>query len=316
MRDRPMRAFAAALAAAAFAVPASAAAQEGPPVAPGTKSVLFVANNWDGTADVVDPQTFAKLGRLNVIPDLQERLAEKALDPRKLAYFVAVRALIGEGNDQYADDMFSSHDGRFVYVSRPSFADVVGIEVATGKIAWRFPMEGYRADHMAISPDGTRLLVSDSTARKVHALDTATGAKVGEFESGDSPHESNYSADGSRIFHASIGMVYTPADQPVADSSKGDRWFEIVDAKTYKVLKRLDIGKVLAENGHEGYSSAVRPMAIAPGERIAYLQLSFLHGFVEFDMATDTPLRIANLPISEEAAATPREQYLLDSAHH
>ena len=155
-----------------------------------------MANNWDGTADIVDPHTFAKLGRLNVIPDLQERLAEKALDPRKLGYFLAVRALIGEGNDQYADDMFSSHDGRFVYISRPSLADVVAIEIASGRIAWRFPMEGYRADHMAISPDGTRLLVSDSTARKVHALDTATGAKVGEFASGDSPHESNYSADG------------------------------------------------------------------------------------------------------------------------
>ena len=229
-------AVASAAAALALALPAGAAAQDtGPPVVPGTKSVLFVANNWDGTADIVDPQTFAKLGRLNVIPDLQERLQEKALDPRKLGYFVAVRALIGEGNDQYADDMFSSHDGRFVYISRPSFADVVGIEVATGKIVWRFPMEGYRADHMAISPDGTRLLVSDSTARKVHALDTATGAKVGEFASGDSPHESNYSADGTKIFHASIGLVYTPADQPVADSTKGDRWFQIVDAKTYEV---------------------------------------------------------------------------------
>jgi YVTN family beta-propeller protein len=303
--------------AAALALPASAAAQvEGPPVVPGTKSVLFVANNWDGTADIVDPQTFAKLGRLNVIPDLEERLAEKALDPRQLAYFIGVRALIGEGNDQYADDMFSSHDGRFVYISRPSLADVVAIEIATGKIAWRFPMEGYRSDHMAISPDGTRLLVSDSTARKVHVLDTATGAKVSEFESGDSPHENNFSRDGSRIFHASIGLVYTPADQPVADSTKGDRWFEIVDARDYSIRKRLDIGQVLAAHGHEGYSSAVRPMAIAPGERIAYMQLSFLHGFVEFDMETDTPLRIANLPISEEAANTPREQYLLDSAHH
>jgi YVTN family beta-propeller protein len=303
--------------AVALALPAAARAQhEGPPVVPGTKSVLFVANNWDGTADIVDPQTFAKLGRLNVIPDLQERLAEKALDPRKLGYFVAVRALVGEGNDQYADDMFSSHDGRFVYISRPSLADVVGIEIATGKIVWRFPMEGYRSDHMAISPDGTRLLVSDSTARKVHVLDTATGAKVAEFPSGDSPHESNYSEDGSRIFHASIGLVYTPADQPIADSTKGDRWFQVVDARTYGVQKRLDIGQILDRHGHKDYSSAVRPMAIAPGERIAYLQLSFLHGFVEFDMATDTPLRIATLPVSDEAAATPRENYLLDSAHH
>ena len=84
---------------------------------PGTKSVLFVANNWDGTADIVDPQTFAKLGRLDVIPDLEARLREIALDPRRLGFFVGVRALIGEGNDQYADDMFSSHDGRFVFTS-------------------------------------------------------------------------------------------------------------------------------------------------------------------------------------------------------
>jgi YVTN family beta-propeller protein len=57
-------------------------------------------------------------------------------------------------------------------------------------------------------------------------------------------------------------------------------------------------------------------MAIAPGERMVYMQLSFLHGFVEFDLATDKPLRIANLPVSEEAQSTPRENYLLDSAHH
>src|SRR5215213_10705653 len=181
MRPSVLAAFAAAL---ILLLPAGAAAQEGPPVVPGTRSVLFVANNWDGTADIVDPQTFFKLGRLNVIPDLQERLAEKALDPRKLGYFLAVRALIGEGNDQYADDMFSSHDGRFVYISRPSLADVVAI------------VDRHRQDRLAL-PDGglplgphgdlagrTRLLVSDSTARKVHVLDTATGAKVSEFESG------------------------------------------------------------------------------------------------------------------------------------
>jgi YVTN family beta-propeller protein len=294
-------------------LPAAAGAQEGQP---GTRPVLFVANNWDGTADIVDPARFTVLARLNVVPDLQERLREKALDPRKLGYYLAVRGLVGEGNDQYADDMFSSHDGRFVYVSRPSLADVVGIELATQKIVWRVPMEGYRSDHMAISPDGTRLLVSDSTARKVHVIDTAAGVKVDEFPSGDSPHESNYSADGRRIYHASIGLVYTPADQPVADSTKGDRWFQVVDAQTYDVVKRLDIGEILAANGHKDYSSAVRPMALSPDERTAYFQLSFLHGFVEFDLTTDKPLRIATLPQSDEASRTPREEYLLDSAHH
>ena len=40
-------------------------------------------------------------------------------------------------------------DGRFVYFSRPSFADVVAINLKTGKIAWRVKVDGYRADHMA-----------------------------------------------------------------------------------------------------------------------------------------------------------------------
>ena len=169
-------------------------------------------------------------------------MAEIQADPVRLGYFLGIRQLVGEGHDQFVDDAFTSLDGRFLYVSRPSFADVVSIRLKTGAIVWRTPVEGYRADHMAISPDGTRLLVSASTARKVHALDTRTGKIVGSFESGDQPHENNYSADGSKIFHASIGTVFTPTDDPLLDATKGDRWFEIVDAKTLQVLRRLDMG--------------------------------------------------------------------------
>ena len=296
--------------------PGDAAATQAPPERADTTSVLFVGNNWDGTAHIVDPQSFDKLARINVIPDIDERMAEIASDPERLGYYLAIRQLVGEGNDQYVDDMFSSHDGRYMYVSRPSLADVVAIDLRTQKIAWRVPMEGHRSDHMAISPDGKRLLVSDSTANKVHEIDTASGKKVGEFGSGDSPHENNYSADGSRVFHASIGLVYTPLDRPAFDTTKGERYFQIVDAKTNKVLERLDIGQIMAEHGHDDFSSAVRPMAISPDEKTAYLQVSFFHGFIEFDLETFEPLRVAELPISEEAENTPREQYLLDSAHH
>ena len=299
-----------------FALAPAASASDSPQGLPGTKPVMFIGNTWDGTADIVDPVTFKVLRRLNVVPDLQERLREIYFNPVRLGYFTAIRQLVGEGHDQYADDIFSSADGLTVYVSRPSLADVVGIDLRTQKIIWRVPMEGQRADHMAVSPDGNRLLVSDSTANLVQVIDPKAGRKVAEFPSGDSPHESNYSKDGSRIFHASIGLVYTPADQPVADSTKGERFFQIVDARTLQITKRLDIGKILAAHGYPDYSSAVRPMAISPDEKTAYFQLSFLHGFVEFDLENDRPLRIATLPISEEARATPRENYLLDSAHH
>jgi YVTN family beta-propeller protein len=223
---------------------------------------------------------------------------------------------VGEGHDQYVDDMFTSHDGRFLYVSRPSFADVVAIDLRTREIAWRTKVSGYRSDHMAISPDGTRLAVSASTARVVHLIDARTGLITGSFESGDQPHENNFSEDGTRIYHASIGTVFTPLDDPMFDGTKGDRWFEVVDARSLKVLERIDMGKKLAEAGYPDMSSAVRPMALSPDERRVYFQVSFFHGFVEYDFAKDRVLRLANLPLSEKAKSMRRDEYLLDSAHH
>jgi YVTN family beta-propeller protein len=298
--------------AAASGDPALAAHKKRAP----TRPVLTVGNNWDGTADLVDPKRFKRLTRINIVPDLAQRMAEIQADPAALGYFLAIRQLIGEGHDQLVDDAFTSRDGRFLYVSRPSLADVVAFSLRTKRIVWRTKVEGYRSDHMAISPDGRRLLVSASTARKVHVIDTATGRIVGSFPSGDQPHENNFSRDGRLIYHASIGSVYTPLDDPLFDDTKGDRWFEIVDARTLQVLRRIDMGDKLAAAGYPNMSSAVRPMALSPDERYVYFQLSFLHGFVEYDLEADRPVRIANLPLSEEAKKMRREDYLLDSAHH
>jgi YVTN family beta-propeller protein len=281
-----------------------------------TRHVLVVANNWDGTADVIAPKSYKRLKRINIIPDIAERMAEIQADPAHHGYFLGIRQLVGEGHDQYVDDAFTSKNGRLVFVSRPSLADVVAISLRDGRIVWRVKIEGYRADHMAISPDGRRLLVSASTARKVHVIDTEAGAIVGEFVSGDQPHENNYSRDGKLIYHASIGQVFTPLDDPLLDDTKGDRWFQVVDASTLQVLRRIDMGDKLAEAGYPNMSAAVRPMALSPDERHVYFQLSFLHGFVEYDLLQDRVLRVANLPLSKEVQGMRREQYLLDSAHH
>ncbi|MDT4945031.1 MAG: hypothetical protein QOH14_1764 [Pseudonocardiales bacterium] len=284
----------------------------------GVRDVMYVGNNWDGTADIVDARTYRVVKRINTIPDKDQRLLEITTNPDKLAYFLAIREAIGQGHDQYTDDMFSTPDGRLVAVSRPSFADVVGIDLATNKIVWRTPMDGYRADHMAESPDGTRLLVSDSTANVVHELDLLTGKRLRDFASGDTPHESNYSPDGSLIYHASIGRIYTPTDPsvfcPLTDPTKGVQIFQIVDNRTFTILHRWDIGQKLAEAGYPCMSSAVRPMAIAPDQRYAYLQISFLHGFVEFDMQQERITRVATLP--NLVPDLPKSQYVLNSAHH
>ena len=310
----PKRAWLIAAALVAALLPAAVPAAAKP--AKKTRDVLFVGNNWDGTADVIAPRTFRRLSRINIIPDREERMAEIQSDPAAYGYFLGIRQLVGEGHDQFVDDMFSSAGGRVLYVSRPSFADVVAISLRTRKVLWRVKVEGYRADHMAISPDGRHLLVSASTARKVHAIDTREGRIVGSFPSGDQPHENNYSRDGNLIYHASIGAVYTPADDPLLDATKGDRWFQIVDADTLQVLRRIDMGQKLDEFGEPDMSGAVRPMALTPDERLVYFQVSFFHGFVEYDLQQDRVTRLAHLPLSEEAAGKRREEYLLDSAHH
>jgi DNA-binding beta-propeller fold protein YncE len=282
----------------------------------GQRDVLVVSNNWAGTADLIDPHTFKRFGRINVVPDRAERIAQIVADPAAKPIFDFIREVIGEGHNQYVDDGFTSKDGRYVYFSRPSFADVVAIDVKTERIAWRVEVDGYRADHMALSPDGRRLLVSASTARNVNVIDTRRGRIVGRIPSGDQPHESNFSRDGKRIFHASIGTVYSDTDDPSEDATKGERIFEIIDARTLEVKRRIDMGVKLAEFGRERMSSAIRPMAISPDERFVYFQLSFFHGFVEYDLKQDRIRRLALLPESARAKKLTRQQYLLDSAHH
>jgi YVTN family beta-propeller protein len=280
------------------------------------RDVLLVGNNWDGTADVIDVNNYQRLRRINVIPDRAQRMAEINANPIWWGFFQFIRNNIGEGHDQFVDDMYASVDGTEIYVSRPSFADVVAINVASGQIRWRKKVDGYRADHMAISPDGTRLVVSASTAKTAHVIDTATGTVVANFGTGDQPHENAFTRDGSKLFNASIGSIYTALDEPWLDWTKGDRYLQILDARTLQQQRKIKIGEKLAAFGMKDMSSSVRPMALSPDERFLYLQVSFFHGFVEYDLQLDKVTRVANLPIAAETQNLPRSDYLLDSAHH
>lgn len=309
-------AFLALAAALALAPPASAEETRGSLErrSDDVRRVVFVGNNWDGTADVLDPESFDRLGRIDVVPDKEERMQEITTDAYRFAYFLAIRALIGEGHDQFVDDMYSSNDGRLLVVSRPSFADVVAIDLATQEIVWRFPVAGVRADHMALSPDGRRVVVSASTGNVVHVLRVEDGTEVGRFPSGGSPHESVFIDGGRKILHASIGMVYSPLDQPEADATKQERVFEIADARTLKVIRRYDLRKALDDRGLDRMSTAVRPMTLAPDEKTVYFQVSFFHGFLGMDLRTGKIVKVVRLP--NLVPDMPREQYLLDSAHH
>jgi len=278
------------------------------------RDVVVVGNNWDGVITIFDPNTFQIIKKISAIPDREERFEEIYSGLKRSISAGFIREFIGEGNDQLVDDMFTSNDGRYIYASRPSFADVVAIDVNSGEIAWRTPVEGLRADHSAISPDGKIFLVSASTAKKVHAIDVSTGKIVGGFESGDQPHENTYSEDGERIYHASIGKVFIAS--PKLDFLKGDRWLQIVDAESYEVIRRVDMKEKLEEAGFDWIDRAVRPMAITKDEKFAYLQISLFHGFFEYDIVNDTLTRRLALPIPEANRDMALGDHVLNSGHH
>ncbi len=327
----------------------------------GKRTVMIVGNNWAGTATIIDARKRKALATIDIVPDLDEELQAIFTSPDRLALYLAVQQVVAEGNDQYVDDMFTTPNGRYLAVSRPSLSDVVWIDLRramkgrSDSIVAEAQMDGFRTDHMGVSPDRRRLVVSDSTERQViefsmvdETLPDGTKIKMGDrlraFPSGETPHENNYMKNGKRILHASIGRVYTPLDYPdlgpidasfVHDSVKADRWMQIVRTKDFKVLKRWDMSKELAQAGHPGMSSAVRPVAITPNEKKLYLQVSFFHGLVEFDLTKKDPegggkytvgdmkepargavTRLIDLPIADAVKQMPREQYVLDSAHH
>ncbi|MGW4076167.1 YncE family protein [Streptomyces asiaticus] len=291
----------------------SASAQ---PKTAGLREVMFVGNNWDGTADVIKSSgDLARIGRINVIPDKDQRLTEIYLNPIKLAFFLGIRLGPGEGHDQFVDDMYSTPDGSDIVVSRPSFADVVSIDVATGKVNWRFPVSGFRADHMAVSPDGKRVAVSASTSNTVHVLDIETGKQLGSFSAGDKPHENVFTDGGKYLWNMSIGEVNTALDDPSMDWTKGDRHITVVDMTTYRQVKVIDMRERLDAFGRKDLSDAVRPVAFTPDESKLYFQVSFFNGFLEYDVAKDKITRAKTLPKNPETSED-RTTWVNDSRHH
>ncbi|WP_405096525.1 YncE family protein [Micromonospora sp. NBC_01412] len=305
-----------ALAVAAASTPAVATPAVAAPAAAGLAEVMFVGNNWEGTVDVIRPRgDYARLGRINVIPDKQQRLWEIYLNPIRLAFYLGIQQGPGEGHDQLVDDMYTAPDGTALVASRPSFADVVSIDLSTGAVRWRFPVSGFRSDHMAVSPDGTRVAVSASTSNKVHVLDINTGQQVGSFDTGDKPHENLFTGGGRHIWNMSIGEVNTSLDDPSQDWTKGDRHITIADAGTLQTVKEIDMRPRLDAFGRSDLSDAVRPAVFTPDERKLYFQVSFFNGFVEYDVATDKITRVATLPKNPNTSED-RTTWVNDSRHH
>jgi YVTN family beta-propeller protein len=269
----------------------------GPAQANASRDVLLVGNSASGTVSFLDGRTFQNLGSFNVIPDLQQRLDAMNL-VEKAAYEVVKNQ---EGGDRFADDVFVSPDGGTLYVSRGNLDDAVAFDLKTKKMLWRFKVDGSKADHAILSPDGTRFTVSATTVGKAQVIDTATGKLAAEFATGSYPHANDYSPDGKYLYNSSIGVTALPK---VLEGLKGARQITVVNPSTFKVIKTYT------------FEHGVRPAVFTRDNQWAYLQLSYLNGFAEFNLASGKITRTINMPFSAAGQALSPDSYPNNSAHH
>ena len=284
------------------ALPAHAAAL--PESAGSLHDVLLIGNAVSGTVSFIDGHSFQSLGSFNIVPDLQQRLS--SMNPIQWINYqlaTADEATVDPavGGTRYVDDMTISPDGTTLYVSRANLDDVAAFDLATHQMLWRSPVDGIHADHMALSPDGSRVVVSATTSQEAEVYNAATGTLVGTFPTGSYPHQNNFTADGKYIYNESIGVTLLPK---ALNGLKGALQLEKVDATTLKVVKTWT------------FPYGLRPFVIAPDGTTMYADLSYLNGFIKYDLNSSTTLTTVDQPFSAGAASESPDSYPQNSAHH
>lgn len=270
-------------------------------LAQSSKNILVVGDSAGGTLSFIDEATLTRVGYVNAIPDLKERLAEMDVI-RRATYEVAKST---KGGDRFVDDIAVTLDGKTVVISRSNLSDVIAIDLSTPehRILWRFPIPGINADHMGISPDGKHVAVSATSAGNFFVIDTATGKQVAKVPTGAFPHQNDYSPDGKYIYNSSLGIIPLPY---ALNGLKGKKQMTIVDAKTFQVVNKWTL------------PYGIRPNVITRDGKLTYLQMSYLNGYAKVDMATGKVLNKVELPFSDYAKEhfKTKDDYPLNSAFH
>lgn len=244
--------------------------------------IAFVANVVDGTVSLLELDTLRVIRTLNVIPD-----GRRVGPGRSVSQWLAQGILEDRGGLNFAQDTDVSRDGRVLFVSRGYLGDVAAFDLATGDMLWRTTVPGFRADHMALAPDGRHLYLSALiyAGNQVYKLATDSGDRVGSFSAGQWPHDVHSSADGKRIYAASLGNMLTDRDSRGTDS---DAYRIVVaDADSLEVQRFFS------------FEAGVRPFAVTRDETRLFAQLSNSHDVIARNLGDSGGQQRLELPIAE-----------------
>ena len=162
----------------------------------------------------------------------------------------------------------------------------------------------------------SEVVVSASTGNVVHVLRVSDGKELGQFPSGGSPHENVY-IDGGEQDHPRQHRHGLHAARPAAARPRQGRAGAARSSTPTpsRCCAATTCARRSTSAGCEDFSTAVRPMTLSPNEQKVYFQLSLLPRLPRDGPAHRQDHR-GSSGCPTWSRTCPREQYLLDSAHH
>ena len=145
-----------------------------------------------------------------------------------------------------------------VYVS--TNRRVAAFDLLTDKLVWEQRYEDRGTDRIALSPDGTTLYAPELGAPKWVVADAKTGALITTIDKPGSPHNTQYSDDGTRVYFEAEGNTRT---------------MSVVDAKTRTIVK--EIGP---------FGNMVRPFTFNGKQTLLFANINDFLGFEIADLKT------------------------------
>jgi DNA-binding beta-propeller fold protein YncE len=175
----------------------------------------------------------------------------------------------GRGNAQEAIKGIAAHaeTGRlYVSTSRRTAA----YDLLTDKLVWEQSFEGRGSDRIALSPDGKTLYAPELGAPKWAVADAATGAFIMSIDKPGSPHNTQFSDDGTRVYFEAEGNTQT---------------MSVVDAKTRTIIK--EIGP---------FGNMVRPFTFNGKQTLLFANINDFLGFEVADLNTGKVIYHVEVP--------------------
>lgn len=103
---------------------------------------------------------------------------------------------------------------------------IIVVDAETGIVQRKFDAHGTRPTNVFFEPKGNRLFVTNQTTANITVLNAENGELIATVPT----------ADGA------LGVNYDPAKDVIYVANRHGRQVSVIDGKTYKVIKNLDMG--------------------------------------------------------------------------